>query len=356
MGSDELAALGHEAVRVDDRTVQLTAAQRARARELALGLSDLMDRYYDQGVTTISGAPEGALDDGLAVDRERIGPLTINDRELPVELVRVTDSAAGQIWLIASSTLAQVPAFRGAITARWYDRIMPAALVERTVLDVSLAQWILLVGSFVVPFLVLGFLASATMALVRRAIKDPARERRVESSYAAIRWPAILVLALAIHLSLMLAAGLPLTFRIRYGRLGLVVGVIAVTWLVRRLLTLSFERARSMIGGRDHTSARSLILLGERLIKVLVLVLALLAILTIAGVDTKTALAGLGIGGVALALGAQKTIENFLGGVFLLSDRVLAVGDVCNISNRVGTVEDLLHILDQKQTEPSCLD
>ena len=72
-----------------ERTMQLTAAQRARARELALGLSDLMDRYYDQGVTTISGAPEGALDDGLAVDRERKGPQKIKDREHPVELVRV---------------------------------------------------------------------------------------------------------------------------------------------------------------------------------------------------------------------------------------------------------------------------
>jgi len=82
-------------------------------------------------------------------------------------------------------------------------------------------------------------------------------------------------------------------------------------------------------------------LLGEKLLKVLVVVVAILAILTIAGVNTKTALAGLGIGGVALALGAQKTVENFLGGVFLLSDRVLAVGDVCSISNRVGTVEDI---------------
>jgi MscS family membrane protein len=82
-------------------------------------------------------------------------------------------------------------------------------------------------------------------------------------------------------------------------------------------------------------------LLGERLLKALVVVVAILAILTIVGVNTKTALAGLGIGGVALALGAQRTVENFLGGVFLLSDRVLAVGDVCSISNRVGTVEDI---------------
>src|SRR5262249_44113923 len=59
------------------------------------------------------------------------------------------------------------------------------------------------------------------------------------------------------------------------------------------------------------------------------------------GVDTKTALAGLGIGGVAVAFGAQKTVENLLGGIFLLTDDALAVGDTCVISNRLGTVEDI---------------
>jgi MscS family membrane protein len=82
-------------------------------------------------------------------------------------------------------------------------------------------------------------------------------------------------------------------------------------------------------------------LLGERLLKALVMLVAAFVILTIIGVDTRTALAGVGIGGVALALGAQKTVENLLGGVFLLSDRVLAVGDLCTISNRQGWVEDI---------------
>jgi MscS family membrane protein len=74
---------------------------------------------------------------------------------------------------------------------------------------------------------------------------------------------------------------------------------------------------------------------------VLIIVVAVFSILNIAGVDTKTALAGVGIGGIAIALGAQKTVENLLGGVFLLSDKALAVGDTCSISNRVGTIEDI---------------
>jgi len=323
------------------RTMRLTAAQRASADDLARGLSDLMDRYFIQPVTTINGSPEGALDDGLPMDRERVGPVVVGRQRVPVELVRVTDSLSGPVWLISSETMAQVPVLRRLVTTAWYERVMPAALVRRSILGISLAQWILLAASFAVPLILLRFLTRMLMALVRRAVENPVLEHRLEAWYQGVRSPAIVVVTLGIHLLSMRSIGLPLTFRIRYGTVGLIVAVLALAWLVRRLLTLSFERTRSMMRGRDSTSTRSLLMLGERLIKLMVIVVAILAILSIAGVDTKTALAGLGIGGVALALGAQKTVENFLGGVFLLSDRALAVGDMCSVSNRVGWVEDI---------------
>ena len=84
-----------------------------------------------------------------------------------------------------------------------------------------------------------------------------------------------------------------------------------------------------------------MLLLGERLLKVLLSIAAGFAILTLAGVDTKTALTGLGIGGIAVAFGAQKTIENLLGGILLISDKAIAVGDLCSISGRMGTIEDI---------------
>jgi len=90
-----------------------------------------------------------------------------------------------------------------------------------------------------------------------------------------------------------------------------------------------------------QTGKESLMVLGERVIKAVIILAAIFVVLTISGVDTQTALAGVGIFGVALAVGAQKTVENFLGGFFLLTDKVIAVGDNCSISNRSGTVEDI---------------
>ena len=51
--------------------------------------------------------------------------------------------------------------------------------------------------------------------------------------------------------------------------------------------------------------------------------IAVLVALDVFGFDTKTTLAGLGIGGLAIALGAQKTLDNLIGGIALLTDKAV---------------------------------
>jgi len=132
-----------------------------------------------------------------------------------------------------------------------------------------------------------------------------------------------------------------LGFRLIYERACFVLLVVGVAWLLHRIFALSFEQARSLMERRHRSDTESLMLLGQRVFNVLLTLATLFAVLSILGVDTKTALAGVGIGGVAVAFGAQKTVENLLGGIFLLTDKALAVGDTCCISNRVGTIEDI---------------
>ena len=59
------------------------------------------------------------------------------------------------------------------------------------------------------------------------------------------------------------------------------------------------------------------------------------------GFNLTTVLAGLGIGGLAIAFAAQKTLENLFGGVSVLADEVLRVGDTCRFGDRIGTIEDI---------------
>ena len=82
-------------------------------------------------------------------------------------------------------------------------------------------------------------------------------------------------------------------------------------------------------------------LLGERILKAVIFSAGVLAVLGSLGFNMSTALAGLGIGGVAIGFGAQKTIENLFGGVSVLGDEVFRVGDTCRFGDRTGVVEDI---------------
>jgi MscS family membrane protein len=108
-----------------------------------------------------------------------------------------------------------------------------------------------------------------------------------------------------------------------------------------RAIRWSLRRVRNQAIAYGHGGTGSLMLLGERILKYGVFVLAALLVLNGLGYNTSTFLAGLGIGGLAIAFGAQQTIANLFGGVSVLGDEVVQVGDVCRFGDRSGTVEDI---------------
>jgi len=135
--------------------------------------------------------------------------------------------------------------------------------------------------------------------------------------------------------------GFSVTFRLVYARIGLTIGVVLAALLVWRLVSVTFHQARMLAMRRGRSDTRSVIQLAERIVKVLVVVAATFILLGLAGLNLTTALAGVGIVGIAVAFGAQRSVENLLGGIFLVTDQALAVGDYCRILDREGWVEDI---------------
>jgi MscS family membrane protein len=323
------------------RYLQLQGSQRQNASMLVTALRTVIDRDLHEGLASISDAPGGSFDDGLPEDEEHIGPLVLEGGKFYLKMVRVRDGENGLVWLVSSETLRQIPAIASVETASWVERHMPASLLARDFAGVSIAHWIVLVCLLVVPFLLLILIAMAARRIAKRFLREPVRWQHWDRWYSATRWPAIGIVTLLVQFVSIPPLGYPLTFRAAYARLGLIALVILLTWLIKRVLELGFSDARGMLRGRSHASTKSLMLLVERLIKAILVVVSIVIVLILLGVESKTALAALGVVGVALALGAQKTVENLLGGVFLLSDKALAVGDYCRIGNQSGTVEDV---------------
>jgi MscS family membrane protein len=333
-----------------ERYLEVTAGESPHALASARDLRNLIDRYLKEPLAKVSDLPDGTLQEGLPTNRERVGPLVMGDTIADITLVRVTDPQAGPIWLISSETLAQVPSWSAAIVQSssahsWIERRMPKALLSRDIFGMSMAHWTVLVATLLIPFVLLVLLSGIAIRLAGAILNEPSRLRSINAWYAGMRWPLITFLTLSIQLIWMLISmrslGFTLTFRVAYARVALVLCVIALAWVLRKFFTLRLERARLLVLEKDRTGTESLVLLGERLLRALVILVAVFTILAILGVDTKTALAGIGIGGIALALGAQRTVENLLGGILMLSDKAIAIGDFCNIANRVGVVEDI---------------
>lgn len=59
------------------------------------------------------------------------------------------------------------------------------------------------------------------------------------------------------------------------------------------------------------------------------------------GLPVYGIVAGLGVGGLAIALAVRPTLENFVGGIILYADRPVKVGDFCQFGNMLGTVEEI---------------
>ena len=79
----------------------------------------------------------------------------------------------------------------------------------------------------------------------------------------------------------------------------------------------------------------------KKILKALVVIVAVLIFLQNIGFNVTSLLASLGIGGVALALAAKETLSNFFGGLSVVLDKPFAVGDWIVCKDIEGTVEDI---------------
>jgi MscS family membrane protein len=120
-----------------------------------------------------------------------------------------------------------------------------------------------------------------------------------------------------------------------------IVSVIALVWFGLRLVDAISELAIARMQRSQRRQVISVITLARRAAKVILLAVSGIAILGTFGIDVTTGIAALGIGGIALALGAQKTVENLVGSVTVIADRPMQVGDFIKVGDVVGTVEDV---------------
>ena len=111
---------------------------------------------------------------------------------------------------------------------------------------------------------------------------------------------------------------------------------IFVFWLLHSSVNLIFNYLKKI----EKIITKELLIWLVNSLKYLLIFLAIVAILETWGIKIGPVLAGLGLFGVALALGAQDMFKNLISGILILLERSFSIGDVVKINNYgEGTVE-----------------
>ncbi|MFH1056006.1 MAG: mechanosensitive ion channel family protein [Candidatus Altiarchaeota archaeon] len=118
--------------------------------------------------------------------------------------------------------------------------------------------------------------------------------------------------------------------------------ILDVVWLVIRLVDIVVNEVVLPVAAKsDTTLDDQLIPILSRGVKVVVIAFGFMIILSNFGFDITALVAGLGIGGLAVALASKDTIENMFGAFAILIDKPFAIRDRVVIDGKVGDVMEV---------------
>lgn len=317
------------------------ARREKRGKQLAEQLQTLLDRggtFLPR--TAISSKAEGHLDDGLEPLIDRVGTIR-SDGEKADILVEMVESEAGPIWLISSETLKLVPDMlsRSEAEAAPLEGVLPRPILDQTAFGAPIGHWLTLIGLALLCYF-------ASWVLIALALRVDAwwyrfRHRDARSVFAAIAQPLRLLLAAIAVTIIAPRLGLSIVARELFSRAVEVVSWVAIAWLAWRIIDALGGVIIRRLQGHGTGQFAQLAAFLRRLVKALVIVIGILAIFDTLGYDMTAGIAALGVGGLALALGAQKLIENLVASITILADQPVRVGEFCKVGDTMGTVEEL---------------
>ncbi len=285
----------------------------------------------------LSDAPEGNLSDNLPREVDKVGEIQLMNERFDILVTRRESDEGVVFWQISGQTLEQLPS-KVAQTKTLAEQLN----LVRDDMDNHQKQWleVLAVILLVVAMCLIFYVAVWLLYMISKFLYTNIRKKPYRVTPSVIMPLALIFVAMLLP-EVMVRVGVPLTLRSSFGRIKDIVAWGATAWLVLRLLDSVFRRAEANSLKRGRPEQVSILNLLRKIAKVFMVILAIIIIFGNLGFDLTTGIAALGVGGLALAFGAQKTIENLIGSVVVVADRPVHVGDYCKFGTYEGTVIDI---------------
>jgi MscS family membrane protein len=310
-----------------------------RAEELAHQLFVVLDTRVRE-LSRLSDVPEGTRANPDSPGLEVVGTIRSAAGNVDVVLEQKPRPDGTAIWLFSRGTLEWIPGVYQEIALARNTTILPPPLTTVRVGGIRLIEWavMLIVLGLLYPLIVL--LNRALTAVVRK-VRPAGFERTSFATRGIVPAPARLLLLALLGWGVLSALPFSLLSRQFWSSVASLVAIVSIAWLLLMVSSEVEHSIRRRIPPANTAAATSLVRLVRWALDALVIFVALFAILRHFGIDPTPALAGLGVGGIAVALAAQKTLENVIAGASLIFDQAVRVGDFLTMGTTTGTVEHI---------------
>jgi MscS family membrane protein len=315
-----------------------TKLSRKDAEDLAQQLFVILDTRLPARLTQLSTDPEGSRTGALGPDRELVGTIARDSGDVPIVVERVASGSSGYVWLFARTTLAAVPDLYEEVSLISIDGAVPQFLVRTRLGGLRLFDWLAVLLGLPLLYLLmvlLNRLLSPAIAMAWRGMSG----RSGLTGRDLLPTPArLILLAIAVHW-LASVVRLPLFARQFWFSTSVLIAIASSVWLGILFNGVGEQLIRRRLGASHMTAVASLLRLARRFADIIVIFVGVLVLFRRLSIDPTPALAGLGVGGIAVALAAQKTLENVIGGMSLIFDRAVTEGDFLKVGDTVGSVD-----------------
>ncbi len=311
-----------------------------RGLELAINLKNILDRIEYIEIERVPNQPDG--------------PPWVFHRDSSGEVV-IARQENGE-WLFTAQTVRSIPALlneledlptvEGVIAApqtltpgSWLRSKMPASLRQKGIL-IEHWQWLGLLAALLLSWGVAHATAQVLRLTVGRLIRGQwpgVDDTSLKRSLQPVKLLLIVgVMGICINL-------LSLQARVWWGiylilKLAMVIGLFLLAYRLVDVVTAILKQKSTR---EDSSFDRLLVPFTGAMLRIAVVVIALALIAENFGLKISGLIAGLGIGGIAIALAAQDTLSNFFGSLALMVERPFRAGDLIRTGEIEGTVKEV---------------
>ena len=248
----------------------------------------------------------------------------------------------GSEWLFSESTIEQIPVlYRATFSSTleaFIDRLPPVAKTEWMGLYVwqviGLFVWILLAH----------IIRNLFERILTQYLTDWAKKTRIEWDdliLESVQKPFGLVVLIGFLLLSYTNLQFGVSFNIYLSKILSISLSIAIFWVIYNLIDVFAEYLTHVTGRTENSLDDQLVPLVRKTLRIFVVVLGVIVILQNNGYNVASLIAGLGIGGLAVALAAKDTLANFFGSITIFVDRPFRMGDWIKTSAAEGTIEEV---------------